>query len=319
MNVLITGVAGFIGFSCAKKLIQKNIKVIGIDNFDNYYSIRLKKKRIEILNRNKNFQFKKIDIRKKSELSKIKKIKFSHVLHFAAQAGVRYSLLNPKKYYDTNVKGFINTVEILDKSNLKKFIYASSSSVYGNQKKFPVSENAKLNSKNPYGRSKISNEKISKKYSKFMKTKFIGLRLFTVYGEWGRPDMFIIKLLNSIKKKKTFYLNNNGNHYRDFTYIEDITNACYGLIKHNFKKQNAIFNICAGQRVNIKELSRKIINKNLNAKIVTIPANKADVYQTFGNNKKIVKELKIKKFININIGLKKTIQWFNKNKIYKLI
>ncbi len=319
MKILITGVAGFIGFSCASKFINKNIKVVGIDNFDSYYSPKLKKKRIQLLKKNKNFKFFKIDIRKKNQLKKIKKIDFTFVFHFAAQPGVRYSLINPKKYFNTNIEGFVNIVEAVNKEKLKKFVYASSSSVYGEQKKFPTSEESNLNSKNPYGLSKIINEELSYIYSKTLKASFIGLRFFTVYGEWGRPDMFIIKLLNSIKKKKIFYLNNDGDHFRDFTYIEDITKACYNLLKYTPKQKHTILNICAGQKVNIKKLSVNIIKKYPDARIKNIPANKADVYQTFGNNKKIVKELKIKKFSKIDYGLKKTIEWFNRNKIYNLI
>tara|TARA_B100001540_G_C15728330_1_gene606423 strand:+ start:34 stop:993 length:960 start_codon:yes stop_codon:yes gene_type:complete len=319
MKVLITGVAGFIGFSCANKFINKNIQVVGIDNFDSYYSTRLKKKRVQILKKNKNFKFYKVDIRSKRELNKIKKIDFSYVFHFAAQPGVRYSLINPKKYFDTNVEGFMNVAEIVNKKKLKKFMYASSSSVYGEQKKFPTSEHAKLNSKNPYGLSKIINEKLGQVYSQEFNFQFIGLRFFTVYGEWGRPDMFIIKLLNSIRKRKIFYLNNDGNHYRDFTYIKDITKACYSLFKYKTKQKHIIFNICAGQKVNIKKLTSSIIKKYPNTKIKKIPANRADVYQTFGNNKKIVKELKIRKFTKIDQGLKKTINWFKISKVYKLI
>ena len=319
MKVLITGVAGFIGFSCANKFINKNIKVVGIDNFDSYYSPKLKKKRVQILKKNKNFKFFKVDIRNTKQLNKIKKIDFSFVFHFAAQPGVRYSLINPKKYFDTNIEGFINIVDMINKKKLKKFIYASSSSVYGEQKKFPTSEDSRLNSKNPYGLSKIINEELGQVYSKFFNSKFVGLRFFTVYGEWGRPDMFIIKLLNSIKKRKIFNLNNDGDHYRDFTYIGDIVDACYRLIKYKPKQKHTILNICAGQKVNISKLASNIISKYPNAKIKNIPANKADVYQTFGNNRKIIKELKITKFTKIDHGLKKTINWFRISKVYNLI
>ena len=319
MRILITGVAGFIGFSCARKFLEKNIKVVGIDNLDNYYSIKLKKQRIKILKKYKKFQFIKLDIIKAYDFKKLKNFKFTHALHFAAQPGVRYSLVNPKKYYETNIKGFINVVESLNTKNLKKFIYASSSSVYGDQKKFPTNETSLLKSKNPYGLSKIINEELSEIFSKIKKFNFIGLRFFTVYGEWGRPDMFIIKLLNSIKKNKTFFLNNNGNHFRDFTYINDISEACYKLLKYKTKENHIIFNICAGKKVNIKKLTRKIKSMFSSSKIKNIKANKADVYQTFGDNKKIVKALNIKKFNKIDYGLKRTVEWFIKNKRFNLI
>ena len=318
MKILVTGAAGFIGFSMSIQLLKKNLTVVGIDNLDPYYSLKLKKKRLNILKKYNNFKFYKIDLSKVNEVSKISKLKFDIVYHFAAQPGVRYSLLNPKKYYENNVKAYNNLIEKINKQKVKKIIYASSSSVYGDQKFFPTEEKATLNSKNPYANSKVINEKISEIYSSIYKINFIALRFFTVYGEWGRPDMFIIKLLNSIYKNKVFNLNNKGNHFRDFTYIKDIISACEKFIYYKSKSNHEIFNICAGQKVNIKKLLYKIIKEFPHAKIKMIAANKADVYQTFGNNKKIVKELKLKKFTNINFGLKKTIEWYKKNKIFKL-
>ncbi len=195
MKILITGVAGFIGFSIASKLLQnKKILVYGIDNFDNYYSIKYKKKRLSQINKNKNFYFQNLDIRNKSKLSKMfKKNNFDVVMHFAAQAGVRYSLINPKKYYDVNDKGFKNILDGIIKIKPKKIIYASSSSVYGNTHKFPTSEKDKVRPNNIYARTKIKNEKLAKIYKKKYKLNICGIRFFTVYGEWGRPDMFLFK------------------------------------------------------------------------------------------------------------------------------
>ena len=203
--------------------------------------------------------------------------------------------------------------------DLKKVIYASSSSVYGEQKKYPTTENMKLNAKNPYANSKVINEIMSKIFAENYNINFIGLRFFTVYGEWGRPDMFIIKLLNCISKKKVFELNNSGDHYRDFTYISDILNSCVKLINYQPKSLHTIFNICAGKKINIFQLTKKIISYYPRAKIKNISANKADVYQSFGSNKKIVKELKLKKFTKLEKGLRNTIKWFNKYNIQKLI
>ena len=203
MKVLITGVAGFIGFSLAQNLLKKkNIKIYGIDNFDNYYSVKLKKKRISLLKNNKNFYFFKVDITKKKNLSKFfKRNKFEQVYHFAAQAGVRYSLLNPHKYFEVNFIGFLNLLENLILNKPKKLIYASSSSVYGDSSNFPLKEKEILRPKNIYGYTKLLNERVADYYSKIHNINCIGLRFFTVFGPWGRPDMFIIKLLNSIKKK----------------------------------------------------------------------------------------------------------------------
>ena len=312
MNILITGAAGFIGYSLAILLLKKKINVYGIDNFDNYYSIKLKKKRIQNLKKFENFKFFNIDIRKNSKVEKISNIKFSHIFHFAAQAGVRYSLINPKKYYDTNVVGYKNLLKNINWSNLEKIVYASSSSVYGDQRKFPISEKAKLKAKNPYGKTKITNEKISKKFNKKYKITFIGLRFFTVYGPWGRPDMFIIKLLNSLSKKKFFYLNNSGDHFRDFTYIDDVVNICNKIIKIKIKNRNLIFNLCAGDQVNILDLTNKISSLFNHKKnyIINTKINKADVYRTFGDNSKLKSFLNYKKFYKIDHGLKKTINWY---------
>jgi UDP-glucuronate 4-epimerase len=317
MNILITGVAGFIGHCWASHLLNKHkkYKIIGIDNFDNYYSVKYKKNRLNNLKKYKNFYFSKVDIGNKSKLSKFfKKYKFTQVYHFAAQAGVRYSLVNPKKYIDVNIHGFINICENLVKNKIKKFIYASSSSVYGDTKVFPVSEDLKKNPKNIYGYSKLINEIIAEYYSQNFKINSIGLRFFTVFGSWGRPDMLIIKLLNANKKNKNFYLNNSGDHYRDFTSINDVVSILEKLSKKNFLKHN-VFNICANRPVYIKTLIRMIKKYKGNLKIQNIPKNKADVYKTHGNNSKIVKYLKLKKILKLEDELKKTIEWFNTQEV----
>ena len=314
MKILITGVAGFIGFSCAKKLLNKKIQVVGIDNFDPYYNTKIKIQRIKILKKYKKFKFIKCDIKNRKLNKKISSHNFTNVLHFAAQPGVRYSLINPKKYFEVNVRGFQNILESIKINKIKSIIYASSSSVYGDQKKFPVNEKAFLKAKNPYGVSKIINENTAEIYSKIFKVPFIGLRFFTIYGEWGRPDMFILKLLNSIYKNKVFELNNAGDHFRDFTYVGDVADICYKFIKNKAKKNNEIYNVCAGQQVNIKKLKNKIKSIYPKSKIVNTKAHIADIYKTFGDNKKLVKELKIKKFMKIGHGLKNTISWFEKYK-----
>ena len=312
---LITGCCGFIGFSLANELLKnKNNKIFGIDNLNNYYSVSYKKKRLKILKKNKNFIFIKIDINKKTQVKKkLKLLNFDYVYHFAAQPGVRYSLVNPKIYYQTNVKGFNNLVINLNFKYIKKFIYASSSSVYGEQKKFPTNEKAKLNAKNPYGKTKIKNEYQAKIFEKIYRKPFIGIRFFTVYGEWGRPDMFILKLLDCIKKNKIFYLNNSGNHLRDFTYIEDVIKVLKKIIFAKLPKDERIFNVCASSPIGIKILIKEIQKYFPTIKIKNIARNNADVKDTFGSNKKIVNILGIKKFTNYKIGLKKTIKWYTQN------
>ena len=204
-KILITGAAGFIGFALCKKLLNnKNNKVIGIDNLNSYYSVKLKKERIKELKHEKNFQFFKIDLLEKNKLNYLfKRMKFNIVYNFAAQAGVRYSFENPESYISSNIIGFNNILNLIKKFKIKKFFFASSSSVYGDIGPFPKKENSKLNTLNLYSLSKLSNEIIARSFSRKFKTQIIGLRFFSIYGEWGRPDMLILKYLLAAKKRRT--------------------------------------------------------------------------------------------------------------------
>jgi len=311
MRILITGVAGFIGFSLAQNLLKKKYTIIGIDNLDNYYSYRLKKERLNILKEFKSFEFKKIDISNKNKLFNfIKNKNFDFVYHFAAQAGVRYSVINPKKYINTNIKGFRNLINALNKKNIKYIFYASSSSVYGDTKLFPVKENLKLKPKNLYAKTKIKNENDAKNYFKNYRKKLIGLRFFTVYGEWGRPDMLILKILSKINKNQKFELNNKGDHYRDFTYIGDVVKILLKLLKIKKFKHN-IYNICSSKTVHVGNVVDKICKFYQYKKVVNIKKNKLDVYKTYGDNKRIVKLTKFNKFEKFSLGLAKTIKWYS--------
>ncbi len=314
MKILITGIAGFIGFHLANKLlISKKIKVYGIDNFDNYYSIKLKKKRLAILKNKKNFFFEKIDISSSKVKKYLFKKKFDIVIHLAAQAGVRYSVTNPEKYLNTNIIAFSNIFENIDKTNLKKVIYASSSSVYGDTKKFPTTENHNTNPKNIYGYSKVINEHMSEYYSNKLNLPFIGIRFFTVYGTWGRPDMFILKVLNSHFEKKVFNLNNNGNHLRDFTSVNDVVKILIKLINKNITS-NKIFNICSNKPILIKDILKKIQSRVGKINYKNVKRNNADVLNTHGNNKKILNEVKFKKFASFYSELEKILEWHQKIK-----
>ena len=316
-SVLITGAAGFIGFNLSKYLLEKKYRVVGIDNFDNYYSIKLKKKRVSILKKNKKFFFKKIDLSKIDQLKKIQNINFDYIFHFAAQAGVRYSMINQQKYIKSNVNGFCNLVEIFKQKKIKKFFYASSSSVYGDHKKFPLNENIKINPKNVYGLTKKFNEEIADIYSSLYKIKFIGLRFFTVFGEWGRPDMFILKFLNSSYNNKKFYLNNLGNHVRDFTYIGDVVNYMYLLAIKSLNKKHIIVNICSNNPIDIKKIIKYYNKKIKSPKIVKRGFQPGDMIKTHGDNKKLIKLTKFSKFGNIYHSLEKTFKWYKDFKIHK--
>ena len=237
-------------------------------------------------------------------------------MHFAAQAGVRYSLKNPKKYKKVNIDGFKNLLDGLIKNKPKKIIYASSSSVYGNTKIFPTKETSKLLGNNIYAQTKINNEVVALKYKKKYNFNICGLRFFTVYGEWGRPDMFLFKLLKSYKKNKVFLLNNHGNHSRDFTYIKDVTEILSRLIKKN-KFNFDVVNICNSNPVNIMNICNSFSNKYNFYNIKPVKKHIADVLNTYGSNKKIKNIVSFKNFTSFEVGFKNTIKWYLKHSIYK--
>ena len=311
MKILVTGAAGFIGFHLAQNLLKKKVKVIGIDNINNYYSPKLKKLRLQILKQHKNFTFYKSDITKFSNLKKIFRFNknINIIYHLAAQAGVRYSVVNPKKYFKSNIVGFFNILECCKYFRIKKLFYASSSSVYGDLRKFPLNEKMNINPKNFYALSKKTNEEMAEVYSKLYGFNAVGLRFFTVFGEFGRPDMFIFKLLRCAFKKEIFQLNNFGNHIRDFTYINDVINLITRIkIKNSICNQ--IFNICSSRPVHLKKMI-KIISLHVKLpKIKKISFQQADIIKTHGDNKKILKNTKFNKFTNINKALKNTIDWY---------
>ena len=236
-KILVTGSAGFIGYHLSKSLLDDGLEVIGIDNINNYYDQKLKKNRLEILKKNDNFTFHKLDISNYEKLSKIfKKIKPSIVVNLAAQAGVRYSIENPFVYASSNLIGFINIIELSKNYNVENFVYASSSSVYGDNEKIPF--NVKDSTDTPislYGATKKSNELIAHSYSHLFNLNTIGLRFFTVYGPWGRPDMAMYIFCKNISSNKSIKVFNHGNMNRDFTYIDDIVSGIRSSIDKRYK------------------------------------------------------------------------------------
>jgi len=312
MNILVTGCAGFIGYSLSHKILaNKKIRIFGIDNLNKYYSLKLKLKRLSRLKKYKNFNFHKIDLCQKKKLNSLfNRYKIDIVFHFAAQAGVRYVSTKPEKFIESNILGFHNLIDVSKNYNIKKFFYASSSSVYGDKNKFPVNEKSNLFPKNIYGLSKKTNEEYININSN-PKTKYIGLRFFTVFGEWGRPDMLILKFLKKSKNKNIFYLNNSGKHWRDFTYIEDVVENLERLLLKKYKK-NLILNICSNNPIYIKNLINYLSKKTNFFKIKNIKNNKIEAIKTHGENYKLKKITNFKKFSDFYTSVDKTISWYKK-------
>jgi UDP-glucuronate 4-epimerase len=323
LNIIITGAAGFIGFNLAQYILKKykHINIFGIDNINNYYSTKIKINRLNILKKNKQFFFIKKNINSISKIKQIKNKKIECIINLAAQAGVRYSIENPKKYLETNIHGFFEILEYCKNNKVKKLIYASSSSVYGDQKKFPLTEQQNIKPLNFYGFSKKSNEEMAEIYSKLYNVKSIGLRFFSIYGEWGRPDMFFMKYLKYLFfKKPKFYLYNYGNHYRDFTYIKDVVLIIKKLVNLKQREKHLIYNVCSNKPIKITKVI-SIIEQYTKKKIEIGKTNfqVADILKTHGDNKKIKKITKLTKFTDINLGIKNLINWFLRyNKLTKV-
>ena len=312
--ILITGCAGFIGYHLSKKLLQENYKIIGFDNLNNYYDTKLKNLRLSELKKFKNFKFVKIDLCNFDKLLKItKKLKILKIVHFAAQPGVRYSFDNPRKTLINNLLSFLNIIEIARIKKIKEFIYASSSSVYGNVKKFPFSEgDLSIKPISIYGASKLSNEIIADTYAKNYKLDCFGLRFFTVYGPYGRPDMAYYKFALDNLSNQKIKLYNKAKMFRDFTYIDDVVTAIFKVINSKKNISHNILNIGKGKPDRLIDLVNSLQN-NLNNKfnisyIDFMP--KGDIKKTYSSN------IKIKKFLNwspkttLNEGIHKFIDWF---------
>lgn len=315
MKILITGSAGFIGFHLSKKLLKLNHVVYGIDNLNDYYDTRLKKNRIKVLKRFTNFQFIRINLANKKAISKqLKKKKIDLIINMAAQAGVRYSIIHPQKYFESNILGFFNLIEIARENKIKNIVSASTSSVYGENKKLPFSEDDRVdNIIQFYAASKRSNEIMGQVYSKIYKMNFTFLRFFTVYGPWGRPDMALAKFVTNIIKRKKIDVFNMGNHQRDFTYIDDIVD---GIIKASLKKGNSrfrIYNLGNGKKVTLMKYISIIEKKlGLKAKINFKKLQIGDVKNTWSNLKKSKRELNYIPRTKVEQGISNYIDWFRK-------
>ncbi len=328
MKILVTGVAGFIGFHTAKKFLDRGDQVIGIDSINNYYDQNLKKSRLKLLRKYKTkFIFIKFNIANKKKLeSCFNKHKFERVVHLAAQAGVRYSLKNPEAYVESNLIGFTNILFLCKKKNIKHLTYASTSSVYGLNSKHPFSESDNVD--HPiqfYAATKRANEIMAHSYSYLFNLPTTGLRFFTVYGPWGRPDMSLFIFTKNIISGKPIEIFNKGKHVRDFTYIDDIVNgvikASDNIIKKKAKKSKLnpgestapfrILNIGNSKPVNLMKYI-DTIEENLKKKAIKkfLPLQQGDVPKTFSDTRKIKKLLKYKSKTSIKKGIQEFINWY---------
>lgn len=268
-RILITGTAGFIGYHLVKQLIEQNYEVIGLDNINDYYDVSLKYTRLKetgirkddiewnkIVNSTKypNYKFIRLNLEDRKEIINLfKKEKFAKVVNLAAQAGVRYSIENPYAYIDSNIVGFINILEACRHNNIKHLVYASSSSVYGNNTKMPLSTSDNVDHPiSLYAATKKSNELMAYTYSHLFGLPTTGLRLFTVYGPWGRPDMAYFLCTKAILKDEKINVFNHGNMVRDFTYIDDIVNGIIRVIENPFKTKTKGINQVTNKHVPYK-------------------------------------------------------------------
>tara|TARA_X000000950_G_scaffold28172_1_gene30372 strand:+ start:14831 stop:15826 length:996 start_codon:yes stop_codon:yes gene_type:complete len=319
-TILITGVAGFIGMHSAKKFLEEGFNVIGIDNLNDYYSTKLKNDRIEdILNFSKNlkntFKFIKADLNS-NIWNDLENNSIDIVLHMAAQAGVRYSIENPNIYLQSNILGFQKVLDFVSNNSIKNFLYASSSSVYGKYSAQPFNESSDCSfPESYYAATKRANELMAHAYWKTKGLKSLGMRFFTVYGSWGRPDMAPMLFANAAYENKTIKVFNYGNQKRDFTHISDITNSIFLLSSCFGKKiKNAeIVNIGNGSPINLLDFI-STIEKRINKKIDKefIEAQLGDVEETYADDTKLKTLIGESSKINLTVGISEFLKWYNK-------
>lgn len=327
IKIFITGTSGFIGFHTAKKFLDKGFSVKGFDSMNNYYDVRLKKARLNILKKYKKFTFTKSNLENKNKLSKsILNFRPKIIIHLAAQAGVRYSINNPEIYLKSNIEGTFNVIEIAKKINVKHLIIGSSSSVYGSNKKIPFKEIDKADHQiSFYAATKKSTESLAHAYSSLWKLPITMLRFFTVYGPWGRPDMAYFKFTKNILNKKKIDIYNKGKMYRDYTYIDDIVDGIYKIIykipKANKKKHknDSISNIAPFRILNIGNTKKiyllnfiNFLEKELGIKAIKnyMPMQKGDVQSTLSDSNLLKKITGYNPQTNYKTGIRRFVDWY---------
>jgi len=328
MKIFITGSSGFIGFHLSKKLLDSGHSVHGFDSMNNYYDVKLKKARYKILKKYNKFLFTKNNLENQKVLSNtILKYKPKIIIHLAAQAGVRYSIEKPRVYLDSNITGTYNIIELAKKVNVKHLLIASSSSVYGANKKLPFKEIDKTETQlSIYAATKKSTESIAHSYSNIWKVPITMLRFFTVYGPWGRPDMALFKFTKGIIDNKKIDIYNKGKMYRDFTYIDDIVNGIKALINKapnskqlNKFKNDSLSSVAPFRVLNIGN-TRKVylldfidaLEKELGKKAIRnyMPMQKGDVKMTLSDTTLLKKLTGYNPKTNFRLGIKNFLKWY---------
>ena len=326
MKVLVTGIAGFIGFHVAKRLLDEGHEVVGLDNLNDYYDVQLKIDRLKELgieendnqwaSSNSNLKFVKADLLEKDILMNLFKTeKFDYVVHLAAQAGVRYSLTEPQKYIDSNITGFLNILECCRNYPVKHLVFASSSSVYGLNSKIPFSTDDRTDSPiSLYAASKKSNELMAHTYSHLFKIPTTGLRFFTVYGPWGRPDMAMHLFTEAIINDKPIKVFNDGNMSRDFTYVDDIVESIKRLIikAPNIEQiQMNLFNIGNNKPEKLVSFIEEIENSTEKKAIkVYLPMQAGDVEATYADVQSLIDYIDYKPQTSIQEGIDNFVNWY---------
>lgn len=314
-KILITGCAGFIGYHLAKSLLNKDNSVIGIDNLNNYYDVHLKENRLEQLKVFNNFQFVKADIADEKAVNLLfAENKFDIVVNLAAQAGVRYSIDNPRSYISSNIIGFFNILEACRYNPVKHLVFASSSYVYGNQNKIPFTVIDNVDHPiSLYAATKKSDELMAFTYAHLYKIPLTGLRFFTVYGPWGRPDMAYFSFTNKIYADESIKIFNNGDMLRDFTYIDNIVHGIELVIDKAPKGEDPykIYNIGNNKPERLMYFIETLENAiGKKAKKEFLPMQPGDVYQTYADISELEKDFGFKPKTSIEDGLKKFADWY---------
>lgn len=318
MKILVTGAAGFIGAHLASALVRRGDEVVGVDNFNDYYDVRLKHARV----REFGLDVRDIDIADKPSLDALfQKEKFDKVVNLAAQAGVRYSIEHPYTYLQSNLTGFLNILEACRNFGIKHLVFASSSSVYGLNTKVPYSEDDMTDSPvSLYAATKKSNELMAHSYCKLYDIAMTGLRYFTVYGPWGRPDMSPILFASAISKGEPIKVFNGGDMIRDFTYVDDIVEGTARCVDNEPKPDDnglkyRVYNIGCGHPVRLMDFIAEI-EQALGKKAVMqfLPMQPGDVYQTHADTSRLEKELGYKPCVELKQGVASFIKWYKSDK-----